>query len=63
MQTRRPSLAKREWLPALLVVLVAIALTLIPYTLGYALARPGLEFTGIIMNLKDSGMVHNRLTL
>ncbi len=43
-----------EWVIAALIALAAIALTLIPYVLGYALARPGTEFTGIIMNPEDS---------
>ncbi len=44
----------REWGVAIVVALFVVALTLIPYLLGYALARPGTEFTGVIMNPEDS---------
>lgn len=45
---------RREWGWAWAVALGATALTLIPYALGYALARPGWEFTGVVMNPEDS---------
>jgi hypothetical protein len=43
-----------EWLLAAGVALAATLLLLIPYVLGYALAQPGTEFTGILMNPEDS---------
>jgi len=53
-RARGERIAPREWMIALGVALVVVGLTLIPYALGYALARPGLEFTGVIMNPEDS---------
>lgn len=52
VQPQAPS--RREWTIAVLVALIAIALTLVPYALGYALARPGLVYTGTLMNPEDS---------
>lgn len=46
--------SRREWLIALAVALAALTLAQIPYILGYACARPGMEFTGIIMNPEDA---------
>ena len=46
--------SRREWLIACFVALLAIGLTLIPYILGYGFTRPGLVFTGIVMNPEDS---------
>ncbi len=45
---------RREWLIAFVIAAATILLTLIPYALGYAFARPDLEFTGVIMNPEDS---------
>jgi hypothetical protein len=46
--------AKGQWVIAIIVALVFIAMTSLPYILGYALARPGLTFTGTVMNPEDS---------
>jgi hypothetical protein len=54
MDAEFPKLTGREWLAALCVAVVAVGLLQIPYALGYALARPGTEFTGVIMNPEDS---------
>ena len=54
MDAEFPRLTAREWLAALCVAVVAIGLLQIPYALGYTLARPGTEFTGVIMNPEDS---------
>ncbi len=47
----RPSM--REWLFAFLIAAILTALLQIPYALGYALARPGTEFTGLMVNVED----------
>jgi hypothetical protein len=47
-------LSTAEWGRALAVALLAIALTLIPYLLGYATAQEGMAFTGLLMNPEDS---------
>ncbi len=44
----------REWRMAFLIAVIAVAITLIPYALGYALQRPAMPFTGIVMNPEDS---------
>ncbi|MBI4790109.1 MAG: hypothetical protein HY782_24000 [Chloroflexi bacterium] len=54
MQTVDWSPTRREWTVALVVALVAVALTLVPYALGYAFTRPGLVYTGLVMNPEDS---------
>lgn len=54
MLENRNSTTKREWMVALAVALAALALTSIPYVLGYAFARPGFFYTGIVMNPEDS---------
>lgn len=46
--------ARREWMLAVLVALTTTALAQIPYALGYALARPDMVFTGILMNPEDA---------
>ena len=51
---RQGSIASTEWLGAALVALFAVALTLIPYVLGYALARPGTQYMGLVTNPEDS---------
>src|SRR3990172_2572580 len=48
------SVTRREWWIALLIALAAVALTWVPYGLGYQLARPDTEFTGVLMNPEDS---------
>lgn len=52
--TRVLLVGRREWAIAFLIALVAVALTMIPYALGYILVRPGLTFTGVLMNPEDS---------
>ncbi len=49
-----PSSTRNDWLQALLVALILVAVTLIPVALGYAFARPGTEFMGMLMNPEDS---------
>jgi hypothetical protein len=44
----------REQKIAFVVALVAVALTAIPYLLGYTFAREGSVFTGLLMNPEDS---------
>ena len=44
----------REWLIAFVIASSATLSLQVPYALGYTLARPGLEFTGVIMNPEDS---------
>ncbi len=44
---------RREWIMALVIALVATGIMQVPYLLGYALARPGTEFTGILINVED----------
>jgi hypothetical protein len=46
--------ASRHLLAASAVAVAVVVLTLIPYGLGYVLARPGLEFTGSLMNPEDT---------
>ncbi|MEW5987142.1 MAG: hypothetical protein AB1791_10950 [Chloroflexota bacterium] len=49
-----PIPAAKEWLLVTAVSLAAVLLTLLPYVLGYTLARPGTVFSGLIMNPEDS---------
>lgn len=44
---------RREWWVVLLVTLLATAVMQLPYILGYALARPGTEYTGNLVNVED----------
>jgi len=37
-----------------LVALITLALTALPYTLGYVMAPPDMEFGGLVMNIEDS---------
>jgi len=46
--------SRREWFGAIVIALAVAGLAQIPYVLGYALARPGIEFTGVIMNPEDA---------
>ena len=43
-----------EALAALLVALILVGVTLIPDALGFALARPGTQFMGTLMNPEDT---------
>jgi len=54
MDAEFPRRTVHEWLAAFCIALVAVGLLQIPYALGYALARPGQEFAGVIMNPEDS---------
>lgn len=47
------SIARREWLAALVMALVATALMQIPYALGYAFAPRDAEYTGLLINSED----------
>ena len=49
----RAVVSRREWAAVLVTALIGVALTPLPYALGYELARPGIEFTGILMNPED----------
>lgn len=49
-----PSVSSREWRIAFVVALAAVVLTAVPYWLGYAFAREGSVFTGLLMNPEDS---------
>jgi hypothetical protein len=43
----------REWMMAFAVALVATSAMQIPYFLGYVLARPNTEYTGLLINIED----------
>ena len=45
---------RREWLTVLVITLILIALTILPYWLGYRTAPDGVLFSGTIMNPEDS---------
>ncbi len=45
--------ARREWFVAILIALSVTALLQAPYVLGYVLARPGTEYTGLLINVED----------
>ena len=45
--------SRREWIAAVGLSLGVVTLLLVPYLLGYALARPGTEFTGLLINVED----------
>ena len=49
-----PRPRRRNWLLPLAVTLVMLLLLTLPYWLGYATARPGTFFTGILMNPEDA---------
>jgi hypothetical protein len=44
----------REWLVALALAIGLTILTGIPYALGYVFARPGTQFTGVLMSPDDA---------
>jgi hypothetical protein len=52
--TPRLIVSRREWFLATTFALLLTALLATPYVLGYVLARPGNEFTGVLMNPEDS---------
>lgn len=45
--------SRREWITAVAIALFVTALLQIPYALGYALAQPGTEYTGLLINVED----------
>ncbi len=45
---------RSEWLWALAVSTLLVAILSLPYLLGHTLARPGTFFTGLVMNPEDS---------
>lgn len=47
-------MTRREWQFSMLVAFVAAILTQLPYVLGHTFARPGTEFTGLLINLEDA---------
>ena len=49
----RYALTLSEWRVALLIAVIVIVIQQIPYALGYALVRPGTEFTGLLINVED----------
>lgn len=49
-----PDLAKREIGQVLSIALVVLAISSIPYLLGYWFAAPGTEFGGLVVDLDDS---------
>ncbi|MGE5139261.1 MAG: hypothetical protein ACM3JD_07365 [Rudaea sp.] len=50
----RTIIARREFAVAATVSSALVALATLPYLLGYALASPGTEFMGVLMNPEDS---------
>jgi hypothetical protein len=49
-----PKITRHEALAALGLAVTTSALLLLPYLLGYGLARPGTQYTGLIMNPEDA---------
>lgn len=49
-----PTISRREGLAALGLAVITSALLLLPYLLGYGLARPGTQYAGLIMNPEDT---------
>lgn len=45
--------SRREWTIAIVVALAVAALLQVPYALGYILARPDTQFTGLMVNVED----------
>lgn len=48
-----PRVAPREWLAAGVIALVLTLFLQLPYAMGYAAARPGTVFSGLLINLSD----------
>ncbi|MCX7841054.1 MAG: hypothetical protein N2559_16585, partial [Anaerolineae bacterium] len=46
---------RREWVWAMSVAGTSIMLGLLPYILGYVLVHPGMEYTGLLINVEDGG--------
>ncbi len=49
-----PRLSKAELLRATIIALLALSISFLPYLLGYVLAPPDMEFSGVVMNFEDS---------
>lgn len=49
----RRAITLSEWRSVLLIAVIVIAVLQLPYALGYALAQPGTEFTGLLINVED----------
>jgi hypothetical protein len=47
------SVSKREWMAVSVIALTITVFLQAPYALGYALARPGTEYTGLLINVED----------
>ncbi len=45
--------SRKEWLIVAIVAVLASAVMQIPVCAGHFLARPGTEFTGIVVNIED----------
>lgn len=46
-------ITRSEWVVVLAITLLVTALLQVPYVLGYVLVRPGMEFTGLLINVED----------
>jgi len=44
---------RREWTMAVSIAVATTLVMLVPYILGYALTRPGTEYTGLVVNVED----------
>ena len=51
---RHNHISRSEWSFAVLIAVLLTAFLQVPYALGYALARPGTEFTGLLINVEDA---------
>jgi hypothetical protein len=47
-------ITRSEWVVVLVVTLLMLVITAVPYLLAYATTQPGLVFTGTLMNPEDS---------
>ncbi len=50
---RANAISQCEWILVIMIALSITALLQIPYALGYLLAHPGTEFTGLLINVED----------
>ena len=48
-----PAITRREWLWAWVVAVLVVALTCVPYLVGWAITPPGYRFTGLLINPID----------
>jgi hypothetical protein len=49
-----PDISSKEVRLASLIAILVVAVTFLPYVLGYLLAPPGWEFGGVVMNFEDA---------